>query len=550
MMELAAGGTTPRGGRKETHAMIDARTTSRDRRNCVVFGALTIALALAAGAFGEGGNIPATALEIDAVPFADSGNTADNGDNVDPSCAEDGSPDVWYSFTPEEDMEITLSLCGSSYDTVLYILDQFLVEIACNDDSDACGEQSELLCLPMEAGETYYIGVDGDDGAAGPYQFAMTICLPPLPCGECAPWAFLEGEPTCHDDYDDQYNGGCNSSPHVFQEILAGDTVCGESGTYELTRELWSDTDWYELQITEMSDITWEGVAEFPLYLIIWDGNQGCDGMYSLGWRATNEVCEPLTVTAHDVPPGTYWLWVGLWTLSQDYPCGVQYNARVIVAPSTPCEVECAPNAIDEGEEDCHDGYIDQYNGGCNSDPYAFQPIADGDIICGTSGTYLVGADSYRDTDWYEFSTTQICDLTWDVLAEFDMVLFLIEADPEACPDPPILASNAGGACQITTLSYPDLAPGTYWLFIAPAVWNGVPCGAVYEASFALHDCEDPPDCPEDLDGDLDVDTGDLLALLGDWGCEGEDCLGDIDGDGDTDTADLLALLAAWGDCP
>ena len=52
--------------------------------------------------------------------------------------------------------------------------------------------------------------------------------------------------------------------------------------------------------------------------------------------------------------------------------------------------------------------------------------------------------------------------------------------------------------------------------------------------------------CPADFDGDGDVDTADLLFLLGAWGTPD----GDVDGDGDTDTADLLALLAAWGDCP
>jgi hypothetical protein len=52
--------------------------------------------------------------------------------------------------------------------------------------------------------------------------------------------------------------------------------------------------------------------------------------------------------------------------------------------------------------------------------------------------------------------------------------------------------------------------------------------------------------CPEDLDDDGDVDTADLLILLGAWGTP----VGDVDGDGDTDTADLLALLGAWGMCP
>jgi hypothetical protein len=52
--------------------------------------------------------------------------------------------------------------------------------------------------------------------------------------------------------------------------------------------------------------------------------------------------------------------------------------------------------------------------------------------------------------------------------------------------------------------------------------------------------------CPADFDGDGDVDTADLLFLLGAWGTPD----GDVDGDGDTDTADLLDLLAAWGQCP
>jgi hypothetical protein len=54
------------------------------------------------------------------------------------------------------------------------------------------------------------------------------------------------------------------------------------------------------------------------------------------------------------------------------------------------------------------------------------------------------------------------------------------------------------------------------------------------------------PECPWDFDGDGDVDTADLLHLLGAWGTPD----GDVDGDGDTDTADLLALLAHWGLCP
>jgi len=55
--------------------------------------------------------------------------------------------------------------------------------------------------------------------------------------------------------------------------------------------------------------------------------------------------------------------------------------------------------------------------------------------------------------------------------------------------------------------------------------------------------------CPADLDGDGQVNSTDMLALLNSWGpCTG--CPADLDGSGIVDSADLLLLLAAWGPCP
>jgi hypothetical protein len=49
---------------------------------------------------------------------------------------------------------------------------------------------------------------------------------------------------------------------------------------------------------------------------------------------------------------------------------------------------------------------------------------------------------------------------------------------------------------------------------------------------------------PADLDGDFDVDLGDLTIVLGSFGLGGG---GDIDGDGDTDLGDLTLLLGSFG---
>lgn len=58
----------------------------------------------------------------------------------------------------------------------------------------------------------------------------------------------------------------------------------------------------------------------------------------------------------------------------------------------------------------------------------------------------------------------------------------------------------------------------------------------------------DECECPQDLDGDGNVDAADLAQLLGNWGpCP--DCPADFDGDNDVDAADLAQLLGAWGEC-
>jgi hypothetical protein len=108
--------------------------------------------------------------------------------------------------------------------------------------------------------------------------------------------------------------------------------------------------------------------------------------------------------------------------------------------------------------------------------------------------------------------------------------------DGVECPEPEGACCLASGNCIV--LSAGDCA-------IVAGDWAGpgTDCTDADENGTA-DACEN--DCPADFDGDGDVDTADLLHLLGAWGTPD----GDVDGDGDTDTADLLALLAAWGDCP
>jgi len=66
--------------------------------------------------------------------------------------------------------------------------------------------------------------------------------------------------------------------------------------------------------------------------------------------------------------------------------------------------------------------------------------------------------------------------------------------------------------------------------------------GSISGAVFTL-----PPGCATDLDGDGSTGSGDLGALLSQWGSAGS---ADFDGDGAVGSGDLGTLIAAWGPCP
>lgn len=129
----------------------------------------------------DGGSSALDAVVITAQIFRDSGNTQGKGNNaLLPACGSSGADtaeDAWYQVTLGGRGSITAwTTCADqgppSYDTRLGIFDENLVLVACNDDDPACGApnfQSRISDFGASAG-TYYIVVDGWDGASGPYE--------------------------------------------------------------------------------------------------------------------------------------------------------------------------------------------------------------------------------------------------------------------------------------------------------------------------------------------------------------------------------------------
>jgi hypothetical protein len=83
------------------------------------------------------------------------------------------SPDVYYRLNPSPLMEsITVSLCGSSFDTFLSVVDANGDVIAFNDDYDACGTQSGLTFNTAGLGIVYVI-IEGWGTNMGAFDIAI-----------------------------------------------------------------------------------------------------------------------------------------------------------------------------------------------------------------------------------------------------------------------------------------------------------------------------------------------------------------------------------------
>lgn len=169
-----------------------------------------------------------------------------------------------------------------------------------------------------------------------------------------------------------------------------------------------------------------------------------------------------------------------------------------------------------EWEPVCYEGYDDVYNSGCNIVPHNFTPypgiglwmgtcepvLMINPIFQGTSGTYLHSGSNYRDTDWYEINPATQSDVTVCSNGDFPMQLILIDGNGGCDAGPPIIematAPPNEDACVTSTLD-----PGTYWLFVGPAVFEGVPCGVEYTMMVdGYEDPSMPPVAVEEL-GDL-----------------------------------------------
>jgi len=268
----------------------------------------------------QGGDTIFDATVIPALPFTDVGTTAGYTDDYDEVCPYSGStsPDVVYVFTPGADMVVNLDLCGSSYDTKIYVYDASLDPIACNDDfyfDDICGIYvSRLECVALSGGEPHYVVIDGYGGDFGDYILSVNQfegCYV-----ECPPEASTENEPELVDDYEDSWNGGCDSPEFgvPLQPIWGngeGEAVfCGVAGWYLHGGVDSRDTDWFTVVVgpTGTVDVTVDAMSP-TLFCELYP--QDCAHV-AVAQSVTGGPCSPASLTIAGYPQAsTVWLWAG-----------------------------------------------------------------------------------------------------------------------------------------------------------------------------------------------------------------------------------------------
>jgi hypothetical protein len=291
-----------------------------------------------------GGEDIATAANIPVLPYSDGGNTCAYLHDYDESCPYTGSlsPDVVYKYSPTVYTEVDIALCNSLYDTKVFVYENSAgTLVACNDD--ACGSdgfKSELSCVPMTAGNTYYIVIDGYGSDCGDYSLDVSECVPCIV--DCPAGSYDEGEGDCYTDYNDQYNGGCNSVPPVFTpapcEPDGEVTICGLGGGFTYQGLDYRDTDWYSITADQnpggiTACLTMEYSAFFAVLL------QDCANITIVDSISVPEC----STTCLAIPAGgAYWVFVGVDAFGPAVGCGKDYTLDLSGSICGPTSVEPA----------------------------------------------------------------------------------------------------------------------------------------------------------------------------------------------------------------
>jgi hypothetical protein len=130
----------------------------------------TINIANGIDCSGYPGDFTNDAIAVTSLPYTSTGNNSICYSNQN---LVYNSPDLYYQLNPSPLMQsIHVSLCGSSFDTFLSVIDAQGNVMAFNDDGDNCGTASELTFDPQGQGLVYII-VEGWGNSTGEFDIQI-----------------------------------------------------------------------------------------------------------------------------------------------------------------------------------------------------------------------------------------------------------------------------------------------------------------------------------------------------------------------------------------
>jgi hypothetical protein len=149
---------------------------------------------------------------------------------------------------------------------------------------------------------------------------------------------------------------------------------------------------------------------------------------------------------------------------------------------------------------------------------------------------------------WFSFTSCSEDDLIVSTcgLVNFDSDIVIYEG---TCDDMVQVECNGDADCSGFTsmVTLVDVVPDQHYLIrVGGFSPDSMGSGQLFIGG---QNCQPDVPCLGDANGDGDVNTDDLLGIIGCWGNE-PNCLSyDIDASGFVDTADVMIVIANWGLC-
>ena len=385
---------------------------------------------------------------VSGVPYTDSGTTVGMGneyfEDSTATCPNfTNGPDVVYAFTPFSSQDYTIDTEGSSYDTYLYVTTggscPGITHVACDDDGGT-GTLSSITVF-MNAGQTYYVFVDGYSTSSGAYVLRIfdncTVDCQPTDVIECA-----EVRDSTHAQ--NNCNGGCENPSfggvESWQDILPCQSVCGRLFTYiGPNGSNFRDVDAYLFTLTEACSLSVTMRSEVGYSVLVSSGACPWNFVWSTSYAYA---CSTATFVTPCFQPGTYSIVIvpNAYTGINDFR---EYRLRLYLIPCSGCRIDAFLQAPGSG------GWHTCGAGNDNS----LRPSED----------YTFCVNIPNDGDW----TFSLCndDSLWD------SYIYL----STQCNAGVIASNDDGCSYPLSVIDCQTLAAGNYYLTVEG--WQSVHCG-------------------------------------------------------------------------